>query len=109
MQPRRSPAKDIEWDAESPYAQLPGWEIVAEGLRDLEARRTSVPALLVRSASVRLAELGVPIGPQDGADDGALYDLIVAEVGDRAAHARYNALRRRLASFLRAASHTRPR
>ena len=96
-------------DVSSRFAQLPGWEIVADGLRDLDSGRTTVSALLVRSASVRLTELGVPVGRHDGADDGALYDLVVAEVGERAAHARYNALRRRLASFLRAASHARSR
>jgi hypothetical protein len=97
-------------DARSPYDGLPGWELVAEGLRDLEAGRRSVPALLVASASVRLTELGLPVRRTAGFDaPAALFELVAADVGDRAAHARYNALRRRLASFLRAASRARAR
>jgi hypothetical protein len=85
------------------YASLPGWELVAAGIDDLRAGRATVEAALVLTASRRLREVGLvfPLaGPGQGSD---LYDLVEARVGDRNAHGRYNALRRRLSSFLDAA------
>ncbi len=84
---------------------LPGWEIVSAGLADLAAGRTSVESLLVQSVSLRLGELRVRVSAATlGDPNAALYELVVAEVGEGRAHSRYNALRRRLAKFLRAAS-----
>lgn len=87
------------------FEGLPGWEIVSAGLADLAEERTSVESLLVQSVSLRLGQLGVRVPPTTlGDPDAALYELVVAEVGEGRAHGRYNALRRRLAKFLRAAS-----
>lgn len=83
---------------------LPGWEIVSAGLADLAAGSTTAEALLVASASERLGRIGLHVPSERPVDAPArLYELLVAEVGEGAAHGRYNALRRRLASFLRAA------
>jgi hypothetical protein len=88
----------------SPFEGLPGWELVSTGLADLAAGRTSISSLLVQSASLRMLQLGIAV-PAPTVDEGnaTLYALIAAEVGEGRAHSRYNALRRRLAKFLRAA------
>lgn len=85
------------------YEGLPGWELVGPGLADLGAGRVTVAGSLVALASERLLDLGidVPIRRPAGSPE-ELYELVVAQVGARRAHARYNALRRRLASFLNA-------
>jgi hypothetical protein len=89
---------------------LPGWELVDAGIRDLAAGRETTAGELVRSVSKRLSELGlVPRTLTDHRRPDRLYELIADEVGPRAAHARYNALRRRMTSFLRAAGHARTR
>jgi hypothetical protein len=83
--------------------RLPGADLVAAGLEDLAAGRTTIAGELLRSASVRLSRLGIDVPrPRDGGPDG-LWDLVEAEVGPGRVHGRYNALRRRLSSFLRAA------
>jgi hypothetical protein len=90
-------------------AGLPGWELVSAGVADLTAGRESIAALLVASASTRLAGVGVTWPVVEAPDvPERLFLLIAAEVGDRRAHGRYNALRRRLASFLRAVTYARP-
>lgn len=83
---------------------LPGAELVGSGLADLVAGRETVEALLVASAAERLAEVGrtVPVFDADGLTR-RLYDLVEASVGDAQAHSHYNALRRRLVSYLRSA------
>lgn len=85
------------------YEALPGWELVGPGLADLAAGRHTVPSALVALASGRLLalEIAVPVRDRVGSPE-ALYVLVVAEVGERRAHARYNALRRRLTSFINA-------
>lgn len=85
---------------------VPGWELVRQGVEDLAAGRESIEAMLVATASERLASLGIalPVEPIPTAPE-RLYQLVAAGVGDRRAHSRYNALRRRLASFLRSAGH----
>ena len=40
---------------------LPGGDILREGLKDLEAGRSSIPGLLVLTAAPRLARCGVAI------------------------------------------------
>ncbi len=91
------------------YAGLPGHELVVQGVDDLDAGRETAPALLVAMASARLRETGVRV-PDTAfeAPSHRLYDLLArAEPDD--AHARYNALVRRLVSFARAAEHAAPR
>lgn len=86
------------------FSELPGFDLVSEGVEDLAAGRQSVPALLISQASGRLRTVGIPLPYVDGWDlDWRLYRAVEAEVGESAAHARYNALRRRLVSFLNAA------
>jgi len=54
-------------------------------------------------ATSRLRELGVEIpGPPIPDASDRLYELVEKRVGEAGAHSRYNALRRRLSSFLRA-------
>lgn len=82
---------------------LPGSEIVAPGLADLAAGRTSVAALVVSIGAPRLRQLGFEVmSPIDGAEH-TLYLLLAAEDPD-GAHSRYNALVRRLVSFERASA-----
>ncbi|MDP8905568.1 MAG: hypothetical protein M3N29_09720 [Chloroflexota bacterium] len=86
------------------FSDLPGWELVSRGLADAEMGRNTVAAMLVRSAADRLAAIGLVV-PGEAVADAHLqmYALLEAEVGEARAHSRYNALRRRLLSFLRAA------
>lgn len=88
----------------SRYGMVPGWELVSAGLSDLRAGRESIEALLVVSAAERLRTVGINV-PGRWRDDvpERLYTLVVGQVGEGPAHSLYNALRRRLASFLRAA------
>jgi hypothetical protein len=88
--------------------ELPGWELVGTGLADVAAGRETVAAGLGSSASMRLAARGLTVQSDTTAQAAdRVFALVVAEVGDRRAHARYNALRRRLAGFLRAAPRAR--
>jgi hypothetical protein len=90
--------------AESRFEGVPGWEIVRVGLQDLENGRETIPALLTASASQRLRRLGLHVPAIAVTDIPArLFSLIQADVGPDRAHSRYNALRRRLVSFLRTA------
>jgi hypothetical protein len=77
---------------------LPGADLVAAGLEDLRQGRVSAEALLVSIGAPRLRGLGIPL--QEPLDDPErrLWELLAAEDPD-AAHARYNALVRRLVSF----------
>jgi len=82
---------------------LPGAEIVEPGIADLEAARESIESLLVSMAVDRLRDLGYRV-PEPLADpEWRLYRRLESEHGD-GAHSKYNAYRRRLASFLRSAA-----
>jgi hypothetical protein len=83
-------------------SDLPGHEIVREGLADLESGRESQPALLVAMAAPRLRSLGFDV-PAGGAEQPShrLYELL-SEQGE-GPHSRYNALVARVVSFARAA------
>lgn len=83
---------------------LPGGDLIALGLRDLQAGRETAESLLVRVGAPRLRELGIAV-PEDTDPEPAehrLYDLLAGTDSD-GAHSRYNALVRRLVSFERAA------
>jgi hypothetical protein len=83
---------------------LPGAELVEAGLADLAAGRETIEALLVASARERFAELGRPVARIEPERVGIrLYALIEESVGKEHAHSRYNAVRRRLDSYLRSA------
>jgi hypothetical protein len=80
---------------------LPGADLVEQGLDDLRCGRETVASMLVAQGAERLRELGIEV-PIDVPDAHLrMYALLSAELGD-GAHSRYNALRRRLVSFLRA-------
>ena len=84
---------------EEPRTKFPGDELVAAGLADLAAGRRSVEALLLVAAGPRLARVGVVLPNHElDASGRDLYALLEAELGTRA-HARYNALQRRIISY----------
>lgn len=85
----------------SAWAHLPGAEIIEAGLTDLARGVESVDALLVAIGAPHLRQLGiaVPAGPQH--PEHRLYALLARDDQD-SAHARYNALIRRLISYERA-------
>jgi hypothetical protein len=83
---------------------LPGGDLVAQGIRDLERGVESIPALLVAIGAPRLARLGLPVpSGRIASPERRLYDVLAARDPD-SAHSRYNALVRRLVSFERAAA-----
>jgi hypothetical protein len=88
---------------------MPGQDLVEEGLADLRAGGRTAAALLVATARMRLAATGVDV-PDAGVQrpGHALYELLASE-DPATAHGRYNALIRRLVSYLRAAEHATAR
>jgi hypothetical protein len=89
-------------------SDLPGHELVNEGLDDLSKGRESTSALLVAMAAPRLRALGIDV-PAGGGEQPShrLYELL-SETGS-GAHSRYNALVARIVSFARAAEHASAR
>jgi hypothetical protein len=81
---------------------LPGSDLIEVGLRDLDRGVESVPALLVSIGAPRLRRLGYAIPHPIPSPEHRLYEVLRHADAD-AAHARYNALIRRLVSFERAA------
>jgi hypothetical protein len=88
-------------------AILPGEELVEWGIRDLERGTESVESLLVSIGAPRLRRAGFAISSPLPEPEHRLYLLLREQHGD-AAHARYNALVRRLVSFERATGAVRP-
>ena len=86
------------------FEGLPGANLVERGVRDLADGHCSVDALLVSRASVRLRACGVAMGDPLPDADRRLYELLATDM-ETGAHARYNALTRRLVSFMHAAEH----
>lgn len=82
---------------------LPGAELIGQGLKDAAQGVESVPALLVWIGAPRLRQLGYAVPPGPAAPERRLYERLCRDDPD-AAHSRYNALVRRLASFTRAAA-----
>lgn len=84
--------------------KLPGAEIVLPGLADLQDGRTSVNASAVQSAAPRLRRAGLNAPSAEGGVPAAhqLYRQLSRELGN-GAHARYNAILGRVASFAGAA------
>jgi hypothetical protein len=85
-----------------PAADLPGADLIAAGLDDLERGVESVEALLVSIGAPRLATLGFDVSRVLSDPEDKLYELLAREEPD-AAHSRYNALIRQLVSFERGA------
>jgi hypothetical protein len=87
--------------ADTSFETLPGSDLVRQGLLDLAEGRDSIEAMLVACAPERLREVGVSVPPITLRDpEHRLYELVERQVGSGGAHGRYNALRRRLVSFL---------
>lgn len=83
---------------------LPGNELIGPGIADLRAGRETANALLVSMAAPRLRALGFDVqGASEASASHRLYELLCDE--GSGAHSRYNALVRRVVSFLRAAEH----
>ena len=80
---------------------LPGGDLVEKGLRDLSEGHQTREALLVAIGAPRLRQLGFDVATLDSPEH-RLYELLARDDPDDA-HARYNALIRRLVSFERAA------
>ncbi|MGI9183921.1 MAG: hypothetical protein ACR2GZ_02995 [Solirubrobacteraceae bacterium] len=88
---------------------LPGADLVIAGLDDLTAGRLTANALLVCCARRRLEQAGITVACAPTSDpDRALYAQVAAEHPDDP-YGRYNALRRRLVSFLASYEHARRR
>jgi hypothetical protein len=81
---------------------LPGGDLVAAGIRDLERGVESIEALLVSVGAWRLSALGLQLPEPLESPELRLYERLSAE-DPESAHSRYNALIRRLVSFERAA------
>lgn len=77
---------------------LPGGDLVDRGLADLASGEATVESLLVSLAAPRLRREGVPVPVPIDEPENRLY-AIVSEQAGALAHARYNALRRRIVSF----------
>lgn len=85
------------------YEGLPGYDLIRQGLADLDAARETAPALLVLIGAPRLRSIGISVPDVAISDpDLRLFALLAREDSD-AAHGRYNALVRELVSFERAA------
>jgi hypothetical protein len=85
----------------SSFDGLPGAELVERGLADLERGVVSTESLLVSIGAPRLRSSGIAIPRTEPDPEHRLYHLLAQDDSD-AAHARYNALVRRLVSFERA-------
>jgi hypothetical protein len=83
-------------------SELPGHELIREGLVDLAEGRESESGLLVSMAAPRLRALGFDV-PAGGCEmpSHRLYEFLSET--DQGAHSRYNALVARVVSFARAA------
>ncbi len=85
------------------YRAFPGGELIRGGIEDLKAGIESPEAFLVAIGRPRLSRLGVPVPrPPFTSPEVRLYQSLWRTNPDTA-HARYNALIRRLVSFERAA------
>ena len=83
------------------HENLPGGEILKDGLRDLERGIRSVSALLVMIAAPRLTRCGVRVPKavfSSALPEHELYDLLVAEHGPEA-YRLYGSFLRRLVSL----------
>lgn len=79
-------------------SRLPGADLVQRGLDDLRTGTVSAEALLVSIGAPRLQQLGIPLSAPLPDPEHRLWQLL-ADADPDGAHARYNALVRRLVSF----------
>lgn len=106
-----SRATDTAAVSSSARAELPGSELVEQGLADLAAGRETEAALLLEIAAPRLRTLGIGVRTSQDESDQSPEHRLYALLSARAdAHSRYNALLARIASYARAAEqHATPR
>ena len=83
-------------------ANLPGSDLIEEGLADLAQGEESIASLVVSIGATRLRRIGLTIEGALPDPEKRLYALL-SESDSDSAHSRYNALVRRLVSFERAA------
>ncbi|MCB1224652.1 MAG: hypothetical protein KDK99_02465 [Verrucomicrobiales bacterium] len=84
--------------------QLPGADLIREGLSDLANRRETQASCLVQIGSSKMRRCGIDVSVSDEdalTADHRLYGLLARAHG-RDAHRRYNALLSELVSFERA-------
>ena len=81
---------------------LPGSDLVEKGIDDLRSGLETIESLLVSQAVRALAEVGHAPPPGLAEPELKLYRLL-EQLHGGGAHSKYNAYRRQLASFLRAA------
>jgi hypothetical protein len=79
---------------------MPGRELVVAGLEDLWAGRDTVEAMLVATGAPRLRACGIDVPGGDRPDAGLRMYRLLGERDAAGAYGTYNALRRRLGSFL---------
>ena len=84
-------------------AALPGADLIAQGLQDLARGAETVESLLVSIGAPRLRALGFDVPSPFANAELRLFELLATQFG-AGAHARYNALIRRVVSFQRAAA-----
>ena len=97
--PQYSPTPHLK---ESVPPDLPGADLVAAGIAALERGEQTQEALLVAVAATRLQEIGLNIPPVRIKDSNLKLYAAVCKGGG--GHSQYNALLRRLTSFVRAAT-----
>ena len=87
---------------------LPGADLIQRGLDDAAAGRESAEALLVEIAAPRLRELGLPVPDSLSGCEAEirLYERL-GRSGALDPYGEYNALLRRLTSFVHALEHRR--
>jgi hypothetical protein len=86
------------------FEELPGGELVTEGLIDLIDGRETIAALLVAIGAPKLRQIGITMPEYNlPVPEHRLYDLLAEEDMD-SAYSRYNALIHKLVSFECAAS-----
>jgi len=89
---------------------LPGKELVDQGMADLAADNLTEAALLVLIAGPRLRGFGIPVPerPHTRPWEHLLYERLEDRLG-AGAHSYYNSLIRRIVSYARARDHLRER
>ena len=87
---------------------LPGADLVEQGLADLAQNRLTELSLLLLVAAPRLKSLGVDVPDRPTSrPEHQLYELLEARFGSEA-HSQYNSLIRRIVSYARALERRTP-
>lgn len=84
------------------FNNLPGRNIIEDGLSDLARGQTTIQSLLVSIGSPRLESIGIPVQNPIPSSGIRLFKKL-SDANPDSAHSQYNAWIRRLVSFERAA------